>query len=200
MPAFFRLDGVSSSVLISNQSPVPAIAWLGELLHSDIDTEMLMQHQDTAHAFANLDARAPLNLFPQLSSGFMGPAALTGHRQGSACASNFSLVKAEQVRQTLTIELEDQNCKLELTIKIVLDADSDIATLTTSVRNAGSDDFSIDWLASATLPLPNHFTQCISQHGRWGLENQSVHRVIGPGRIDICNQHGRTGHEHGLSA
>ena len=196
MPAFFRLDGASSSLLISNHEPLPALAWFGQRLDSHIDNDMLVHHDDTAHAFATLDERAPMSLLPQSSTGFMGAAGLIGHRSSSRRAFNFTRVSAEQTGQALKIVLEDKHSGLELNQHITLDPSSDVATFSTALKNTGTDDFNVDWLASATLPLPNHFTQCISQHGRWGLENQSHKRPIGPGRLDISNQHGRTGHEH----
>lgn len=196
MPAFFQLNGATSSLLITNHAHIPEIAWFGARLEADIDADMLAQHDDTAHAFATLDERAPMTLFPQASTGFMGSAALTGRRLNAGHAQHFTLVSAVQTKQVLTIVLEDKQSCLELTQTIELDIDSDVATFATSLKNTGTTDFTVDWLASATLPLPNHMTQCISQHGRWGLENQSYQRAIGPGRIDISNQHGRTGHEH----
>ncbi len=197
MPAFFRLDGSSSSLLISNQAPVPSLAWLGDRLESDVDEHMLNHHDDQAHAFANLDARAPMTLFPQSASGFMGSAALIGHRQTGGVATQFACELASQSDNAITILLVDNNNELEITQHIALDPSSDVASIRTSIKNTGNTQYNVDWLASATVPLPNHFNQCISQHGRWGLENQSYQREIGPGRIDISNQHGRTGHEHG---
>ena len=195
-PAFFRLDGSTSSLLVSNHGQLPAITWFGARLEADLDSDILAHHDDSAHSFATLDARADMSLFPQPSTGFMGSACLIGHRPNAGRAISFTLGSAAQSGQVLSIVLEDKQNALELTQQMTLDADSDVATIATSLKNTGTDDFSIDWLASATLPLPNHLTQCISQHGRWGLENQSYQRAIGPGRIDISNQRGRTGHEH----
>ena len=195
-PAFFRLDGAASSLLISNHAQLPAIVWFGDRLHSDIDQAQLVHHEDSAHSYATLDARAPMSLFPQASTGYMGSPCLTGHRQSGSQPTHLVLLEAEQSGQTLTLTLEDKRCGVQVTKVIALDPESDVATLTTSIKNTGSDNYNIDWIASATLPLPNHITQCISQHGRWGLENQSTQQSIGPGRIDITNQRGRTGHEH----
>ncbi len=195
-PSYFRLDGHSSSMLISNHGAVPAIAWFGELLATDIDEGMLANHDDAAHAFGNLDARAPLDLFPQSATGYMGSPALVGRRDNATQATLFKLASTKQTEQSLNVVLEDANSGLLLNKQLVLDANSDVATMRTSIRNTGETDYQVDWLASATLPLPNHFSSCTSQHGRWGLENQSVTRPIGPGRLDIQNWHGRTGHEH----
>ncbi len=196
-PAYFRLDGASSSLLLQTHAHAPAIAWFGDRLETDIDGPMLAHHEDAAHAFANLDARAPLDLFPQLSTGYLGSPALIGQRQNAAVATCFNTRHIEHTGQVLNVILEDVRSELEITLTITLDNTSDVVTLSTSMKNVGSTDYRVDWLASATVPLPGHFSQCTSQHGRWGLENQSVQRAIGPGRLDISNQHGRTGHEHG---
>ncbi len=195
-PAFFRLDGTSSSLLVANHKEWPAIAWFGELLDTNIDDHMLAHHDDTAHSFGTLDAAPPLSLFPQSATGFMGSPALIGHRQTASQAVCFALKSIEHTGHIINIVLEDHISALQLNVCLSLDPTSDVACIATSLLNNGSDDFYVDWLASATLPLPNHLTQCITQHGRWGLENQSHTRTIGPGRIDISNQHGRTGHEH----
>jgi len=195
-PSYFQLDGNSSSLLVSNHGSVPTIAWFGEQLKGNIGDEMLANHDNAAHAFADLDARSPLNLFPQSATGYMGSPALLGHRDRTANASLFKLISALQSEQTLKIVLQDELSELELTKKLSLDENSDVATISTSLKNTGSTDYHIQWLASATLPLPEHFSHCTSMHGRWGLENQSVRRPICPGRIDFQNLHGRTGHEH----
>lgn len=207
-PSHFRLDSASATLLISNyqanHNAVPAIAWFGDKLSSTVTDNMLSALDDQAHAYANLDARAPLSLLPQHSKGYMGSPALVGYRQADtkkdanqiSSATDFSLSKVVQTEQTLTFLFEDSNSALELRMELMLDARSDVLTIDTQLKNNGSSDYHIDWLACATLPLPTHLSHCTSQHGRWGLENQSTTRAIGPGRLDIQNWHGRTGHEH----
>jgi len=98
-PAYFRLDGASSSLLLSNHAQVPTIAWLGDRLEAPVDAHMLANHDDAAHAFATLDARAPLDLFPQQSTGFMGSAALIGHRKNTGTATRLSTKHIEHAEQ-----------------------------------------------------------------------------------------------------
>ncbi len=203
-PAYFRLDGDATTLLVSNHNAIPSIAWFGEKILSDVGTQMLVNLDDQAHAYANLDARAPHSLLPQQSTGYMGSPALIGRHQMQANddteqyskATHFELVEASHVEQTLTLHFEDNANHLALSVQLILDAVSDVLSINTQLENNGSIDYQVDWLASATVPLPNHLTHCTSQHGRWGMENQSVTRTIGPGRLDIQNWHGRTGHEH----
>ncbi len=195
-PTHCRLDGRTSSVLLSNHGAIPALAWFGNRLVSSIADSMLENLDDAAHAFANLDARAALSLFPQAASGYMGSPALVGRRYNTNHTTHFTLSDIEQSAQTVTVTLSDEQSRLTLTKQVTLDSNSDVLTIRTSLKNNGTDDYHVDWLASGTLPLPNHFTNCTSQHGRWGLETQSITRPIGPGRLDVQNWHGRTGHEH----
>jgi len=152
MPAYFRLDGELSSLLVSNHAHIPAIAWLGDRLEADLDGPMLANHDNAAHAFANLDERAPLDLFPQLSTGYLGSPALIGYRQNTVMATCFNTKQIEQSGQTLSVVLEDVNSELEVTQRMTLDKNSDVVTLSTSLKNLGTSDYHVDWLASATGP------------------------------------------------
>ncbi len=195
-PTFFQLDSCTSSLVIANPATGPVLTWFGDRLNAQISAEMLSCHDDTAHAFATLDARAPLTLFPQSATGYMGSAGLIGHRQNSGGASHLVCQQIIQSGNSITLTYKDNAQALTLVKIITLDQQSDVASIETTLTNDGPDDYNVAWLASATLPLATHLSQLISQHGRWGMENQSHQRNIGPGRIDISNQHGRTGHAH----
>ncbi len=195
-PALLRLDSPLSSLVISSADNQPVLAWFGDRLHLDVSEAMINSLDDCAHAFASLDQRAPFPLFPQLSSGFMGSAALSGRRANAASANRFSYKHAEQSNQSIIVVLEDKVSELELSLTLTLCESTHVASMTSELKNTGSTPYSIDWLASTTIPLPTHYTHCLSHHGRWGFENQSQPRTIERGRIDITNQHGRTGHEH----
>jgi len=196
LPTYLRLDGNSSSLVITNPATGPALTWFGDRLQSEITDDMLSCHDDAAHAFATLDARAPLTLFPQSSTGYMGSAGLIGHRERSGSASHLICTETNEKDDVLTLTYKDTSQELMLVKTIALDTQSDVASITTTLTNLGTDDYHVTWLASATIPLANHISELISQHGRWGMENQNHRRGIGPGRIDISNQHGRTGHAH----
>lgn len=196
LPLFTRLDGDSTTLLILHDGTVPRLYWCGSRLRSDIDIEALMVHDDTALAYAGLDAVLPLSLFPQACSGWTGSPALAGHRAGKAFAHSLVAHDVVPSESGLTIELADEGSGLAVTLSLSLDAATDVARISTTLVNTGDDDFTVDWLASATLPLPSPYRECLTHHGRWGLENQPHRRGIAPGRIDITNLTGRTSHEH----
>ena len=195
-PTFWRLDGASTTLLVVQDHAVPRIFWYGSRLGSDTDISSLLAHDDAALPFGTRDDVTPLSLFPQASTAYAASPALSGHRQGTQFAHYFQVVDVQAIEDTLTIQLRDKNTHLAIDITLKLDAKSDVASMSTKLVNTGDTPYVVDWLAAATLPVPSHFRQCLTQHGRWGLENQTHRRDIGPGRIDITNLRGRTSHEH----
>jgi len=198
-PAFWRLDGATTTLLVVQDYSVPRLVWCGSQLSNDITISELLVHDDAALAFGSLDSVTPLSLFPQASTGYMGSPALNAHRGGTHFAHELTTQNVTQSGDTLSIVLSDKQGQLEVTIDLSLHADSDVASLKTSLRNLGTTPLTVDWLASATVPMPSSYRECLTQHGRWGLENQTHRRHIAPGRIDISNLHGRTSHEHAPS-
>ena len=197
-PAFRRLDGNDTTLLVLERAGVPRLYWNGARLADDVDLDSLLVHDDTALAFGGLDAVTPLTLFPEASTAWSGSPALAGHRQGRDFAHRFESrgIEHDEPLNALRLRLADERAGLALTLTLALDADSDVASVSTRLENVGNTPYTVDWLASATLPLPTPYRECLSQHGRWGLESQSHRRRIGPGRIDITNLRGRTSHEH----
>lgn len=194
--AYWRLDSNNTTLLVIEDHAVPRLYWCGKKLRDDTTLEHLLAHDDSALAFGGMDAVTPLSLFPQASTGYTGSPALNGHRNGAAFAHAMRTTGVTSKDNTLVIDLQDDNAGLAVQLVLSLDADSDVASMTTTLRNIADSAYTVDWLASATLPLPSPYRQCLTQHGRWGLEGQTHRRHIAPGRIDISNLHGRTSHEH----
>ncbi|MFT5893919.1 MAG: alpha-galactosidase [bacterium] len=198
-PTFWRLDGASTTLIVVQDHVVPRIFWYGSSLGIDTNIRSLLAHDDAALPFGTQDEVTPLSLFPQASTAYAASAALSGHRQGAQFAHRFQFIDVQVGDNELTLLLRDRHTQLDVEIMVKLDAQSDVASMSTRLINTGNSPFTVDWLAAATLPLPNHYRQCLTQHGRWGLENQTHRREIAPGRIDISNLRGRTSHEHAPS-
>ncbi len=194
--AYWRLDGTETTLLVIEDHGVPRLYWCGKKLRENTSLAHLLAHDDTALAFGGMDAVTPLSLFPQASTGYTGSPALNGHRNGAAFAHAMRTRSVSQEENALIIELQDDQAGLAVELSLSLDEHSDVASMSTTLKNIADTPYTVDWLASATLPLPSPYRQCMSQHGRWGLENQTHRRHIAPGRIDISNLHGRTSHEH----
>lgn len=198
-PTLWRLDGAATTLLVVQDHDVPRLAWCGSRLSEDIGVEDLLAHDDTALAHGGLDKVTPLSLFAQASTGYMGSPSLNGHRNGHQFAHAMRTDAVSSAADTMTIKLSDVKACLAVELTLTLHAQSDVASLRTTLTNTGTTAYTVDWLASATIPMPSTYRECLTQHGRWGLENQTHRRHIAPGRIDISNLHGRTSHEHAPS-
>lgn len=202
-PEFWRLDGASTTLLVLLTHSVPRLYWCGKRLAHDVDLDSLLVHENNALAYAGLDEPNPLTLFPEASTGYCGSPALSGHRDGKQFAQQLvvsGVVESSDAQgEHLEIGMVDANAGLKVSMRLSLDHSSDVARMVTTLTNTGSTPYTVDWLASGTLPLPCEFDECLTQHGRWGRENQAYRRPIGPGRLDISNLHGRTSHEHAPS-
>ena len=195
-PALWRLDGTATTLLVVQDHDVPRLTWCGSKLSDDIRLDDLLAHDDTAVAFGGLDEPKPLSLFAQGSTGYMGSPSLNGHRNGHQFAHTMRTDTVTCEADTLIIKLSDAKACLAVELTLTLHAHSDVASMKTTLTNTGTTAYTVDWLASATVPMPSTYRECLTQHGRWGLENQTHRRHIAPGRIDISNLHGRTSHEH----
>ncbi len=197
--AFWRLDGTSTTLLVVQDHLVPRLYWFGSKLDADLSIDSLLALDDTALAFGTRDTVTPLSLFPQASTAYAASPALSAHRNGSQFAHRLETRAVKALDNSLNIELCDEQAGLSVHIILSLEPNSDVATLSTRLLNTGTTPLTVDWLAAGTLPVPAHYRECLSQHGRWGFENQTYRRDIEPGRIDITNLHGRTSHEHSPS-
>ncbi len=192
------MDSLHSSVLLraGTADEIPAIIWLGSRLHQAIDQSALSAIDDLPLPMARLDASVSQSLFPQTATGTDSSAALRGHRDGAFFAHKFVCTGVEHTGQSLTINLHDQAAELSGTLNLQLHHSSGVLTISTTIVNDGSSVFQIDWLASASVPLPLDHTECLYLHGRWGLEFQTERQSINRGQLLLENTRGRTSHEH----
>jgi len=180
---------------------VPRLYYFGDRLALDPSVDECALLDDDALAYATLDAPEPLTLCPEASHGHAGSPGLAGHRDGRRFAHRWTLTEARAFQDDassnrLAFTLRDADGALQLDIALALDPDSDVLSIATTLHNLGDDAYTVDWLASATLPLPRSHVETLSQHGRWGGEFREHRRALGPGLLDISNRHGRTSHQH----
>ncbi len=194
----WRLDSQNSSVLLISDDGVPHLQYFGERLVAEMVIEDCTPLLDSSVLHASQDQVQMLSLFPEASRGYAGSPGLAGHRNGKQFAHRWALAQVQQQTDlnALVFTLKDEISSLDLELTLALDQASDVLSVQTSLVNTGTDVYTIDWLASATIPLPQSHTELLSQHGRWGAEFREYRRPVLPGVIDISNRHGRTSHEH----
>ena len=222
-PSFWRLDGATRTLLVlpgideraravagspagvdlppgtlaRTGGGVPRLAYLGPMLAPLDDVDALLALQDVALPANTLDAPEPLTLCPEASHGHAASPGLAGHRDGCRFAHRWTLARADASTDgVLAFALVDADTALELVLHLALDAETDVLSARSVLRNVGDDDYTVDWLASATLPLPTAHDELLLQHGRWGGEFREVRQPVGVARTDVTNLRGRTSHDH----
>lgn len=191
----YRLDTDSTSLIVSTDYAVPRIVWFGQALGA-LEDDALLSICDLALPHAKLDAPAPLSIFPDSGSGYMGLTALEGHRGRQHFANVFSLKEVQQSEHSLVFVLVDEVAELIASVHFVIDSDSAVLAIHSTIKNTGSSDFTLQRLSSATLPLADTDTQCMSMHGRWGYEFQQHRSAVSATQLHIQNNSGRTSHEY----
>ncbi len=125
--------------------------------------------QGRTPASFSLDGDVPLSSAPPAGLGWFGPACVTLRRDGRTLVPVFTAAHAEQGDAALIFRLADPLAGVALEQRIGLEAGGAFlfdATLT----NTGAAPLSVDWLASALLPLPASSKALVSWRGRHNAE------------------------------
>lgn len=192
----WRLDAQTTTALLfaPASNSIPQIAWFGSKLAKAISPETLSAITDLPVPMAKLDASVPQDLFPQSSTGIDLTPALRGHRAGSQFAHRLNTISVEQNDNGIVIALADASgLAVELTLK--LHSQSGVLSVQTTLTNTGDSPYTVEWIASATLPVPQHYAECLYLTGRWGLEFQRRRQPITDSKLLLENTRGRTSHE-----
>ncbi len=193
----WRLDGTHTTLLLAaRDNACPVLVWLGESLPANLDLAALAQITDLPLGMAKADEAIALSLFPQEAHGLDAPPALQAHREGSGFAHDLTTRDVTCSEQTIVIELGDERAGIDVQITIALEPVSGVASIASRLCNTADSALTVNWFASATLPLPSPFNECLYLHGRWGLEFQTCRSTIGPQGLVLENRRGRTSHEH----
>ena len=132
----------------------------------------------------------PLSVFPGAGIGWFGAPALLAHRAGRDWSFQASTVAVECDGHCATIQLIDTVAALQVEVRIRLDPQSDVLTLSSRLENRGTETLDVQWLASGVLPLP-----CGAQavHSFSGRHNGEFIPVTDPLTRSIWRRENRRG-------
>jgi alpha-galactosidase len=137
-------------------------------------------------------------LLPTHGLGWFQQPALLGAREGGGgdWAQHFAVERIDRPHDgALEIVLGDAVAALGVTLRIAVDAATDVFTFSTEIENRGSRAFRVDWLAAACVPLPAEAGEMISFWGRWSLEFQQARERLGTATWRRDSRRGRNGHD-----
>ena len=188
-------EDTSAVFFSASDGDIPQLIWFGESFQNTFDSASLATLVDLALPMAKLDTAVALDIFPQASTGIDCHPALRGHRNGHRFNHRLCCSSVAHDNNQLAVVLADDATEIQATITFTLHEASGVLGINTQLKNIGSSAFHIEWLASATVALPSSHTECLHLHGRWGLECQQHRQSIGPHRLLLENNRGRTSHE-----
>jgi len=143
---------------------------------------------------SSLEAEVPPTLLPTFGVGGFGQAALLAHRDGRQFAQCFDACALRQEPGALHFTLHDRVAALQVELSLQLDA-HDVLRIDTRLVNTGDSALALQWLASATLPLPASARSVRSAHGQWSNEFRWHDDTLGPSTWLRENHRGRTAHD-----
>ncbi|MEL6861806.1 MAG: glycoside hydrolase family 36 N-terminal domain-containing protein, partial [Pseudomonadota bacterium] len=162
--------GNTSLVLDCTIGARPSILYWGSKL-SGSDPELLRLMTTRQHAPGGADAEVGSSLLNETGSGIAGLSGFSGHRNGTAWASLFRVSEVKRpAPHRVEVICDDETTKVRATHLIGFNPDSNLMTCQTQIENRGDAALSIDWCASASLPLDPRATRLFGFTGRWSGE------------------------------
>jgi alpha-galactosidase len=186
-------DGISVVVDLAGGAPT-IVHWGAHVGSSDsLSGGTVAALLDVPIPHGGLDVVAPVSLFPEHGSGYLGRPGVEGRRaDGSDWAPRFEASSVELTGNSLTAVGVDAHAGLSLTSEVVLTAAGSLRMRAT-ITNSGPDAYMLDALRM-TLPVPPEVRELLSFSGRWCAEFQLNRQPWVDGAFSLDSRSGRTSH------
>lgn len=194
MSTLLRLEGERTSLVVDTAGGgVPRCVHWGARLGG---VEGLEAVQVQPVPPAGLDEPVRDSLFPEPGLGYFGQPALRGRRARREWATAFRLERVEAGPQRLCLHLHEPHAQLALELVLELDAETDVLSASTVLRNAGDTPYALDWCAAATLAPGALAREALVLEGAWSREFQERRLPLTRGAALLReNRRGRTSHD-----
>ncbi len=143
----------------------------------------------------SLDFDQPLSLFTGLGAGWFGQSALLAHRGGEDWTFQATACAVDQSGNEATVRLCDDVALIEVEIRLTLDPESDVLSISTTVSNQGTAPMDIQWLAAGGVPLPSDAQSVRSYGGRHNGEFVAIDDPLTRSLWRRENRRGLTSHD-----
>ena len=204
---FHRLDGNATTLVVAVANGVPRVAHWGARLHADEDLAALGAAHARPLLRAALDVDPGMPLLPDGADGYAGVTAFAFHRDGLDWVTRLRVSPAGgggtdgadapghvENLALLDLALADPARGVSVTIRLALDAATDMLTASVTLRNDGDAPLDLLEAASLVLPVPAPLTELVASGGRWCRET-ILERAPLPPRAYLAEQRtGRTSH------
>lgn len=186
----------SSLVIECPPGAVPLWRYWGPRLRDDFASGPALAATRPTPSFS-LDTPVGFSVFPSFGLGWFAQSALLAHREGADFAQNYDRVAIAHTpgAPLIEISLGDSRARIAVRLRIELDHDSDMLSLSTRLTNEGEAPLALGWLAAAALPLPDLAVQVESFSGRHNAEFAPQIDRLGRAQWRKENRRGLTSHD-----
>ncbi|HYC05024.1 MAG TPA: alpha-galactosidase [Azospirillaceae bacterium] len=193
-PAFARLDGPATTLILDCRGPAPAVLHWGARLAEDTDPESLAGLLEREEAPGSPAVEAQLALTPLAGQGFPGRPGLLAHRAGRGWGT-YALLESVERPAPGRLVLRSRDTANGIALTHHLHLTGDVLSAWTELVNEGSELLEVEWCAAPCLPLPPHAAQFLTFEGRWAGEFTTRRLERAPGGVVRENRRGRTSHD-----
>ena len=148
-------------------------------------------------AHSSFDLPLVSGVIREHSRGFLGHPTISGHRNGQAWSTLFSLTKVEQGEGSLSAHFADASAELQLILKYNLN-EFGILQVSASLTNTGSTSYNLEAF-TYWLPLPDRADEVLDFTGRWSRERHPQRTPIRYGLTSREIREGRSGHDYTIA-
>ncbi len=194
---YLRLDGTGVTLVLDlTDEHVPQTVYWGPKLSDDTDLDALGLLATTADSPATPHRPQALPLLTEIGRAFPGEPGIRLHRQGEGFATAFedAAIMPED-DGSIAIVLEDSRSQLFLAFSITLHEQHDMLEIRSRLENRGSSAITVDFLASAMLPVPHWADEALTFDGRWAREFETRRVTLGRHLFERSSRAGRPGHD-----
>jgi len=153
----------------------------------------------TTRSVANsgFDQPLPVGVLREHSRGFLGHPTISGHRNGKAWSTYFSLTHVDHTAASLTAHFADATAKLKLQLDYALN-EFGILKVSAELTNTGDDAYNLEAF-TYWLPLPDRASEVLDFTGRWSHERHPQRNSIRYGLTSREIREGRSGHDYTIA-
>lgn len=148
-------------------------------------------------AHSGFDDPLAAGVLREHSRGFLGHPTISGHRNGQAWSTLFSLTKIDHSSSFLSAHFADNSAQLTLELKYHLN-EFGILKVSAELKNVGDDSYNLEQF-TYWLPLPDRAGEVMDFTGRWSHERHPQRDSIRYGLTSREIREGRSGHDYTIA-
>ncbi len=189
------LSCATSSIIFDTSDNNLVIKHWGALIESAGTGLQAATTKSVAHS--GFDEPLTPGVLREHSRGFLGHPTISGHRNGKAWSTHFSLSKIDHDASTVIAHFADSSAHLKLELTYHLNSYG-ILKASATLNNTGVDRYNLEQFLY-WLPLPDRADEILDFTGRWSHERHPQRSPIRYGLTSREIREGRSGHDYTIA-